>query len=317
MYHDILNILGKRLQEHSTAHVTLTGCTALGTDNGGRSLSKARAETVKTYLSDVWHVAPNRIQVASRELPQNYSPRSDSDGMAENRRVEIASNDASILAPLSLSDTLRLTTPPIVRFYPEAVSEAGVASWRIEALQDGSKLYSSSGTRLPKMLDWNLNNDQQHIPKAPGKLDISFTVVDSANTTRFASDTLSILQLTLRAKKRELAGDAEIQHYSLLLFDFKSSELSLRDQEVLKFIKSHISEHSVVKVEGYADRIGNAEVNHTLATARARAAAAVLGVETGMVSGSDQLLYDNATPEGRFYSRTVEVTITTPQTSPQ
>ncbi len=315
MYHDVLNILGRRLQDQPDVHIMLTGCTAMGSETGGKVLSKTRATTVKNYLTEIWGIAPDRIKLEARELPQNFSPRSDSDGIAENRRVEIASNDPAILAPLALSDTLRKSTPPLIRFHPTATAEAGVASWRIDVSQDGSPLKAFNATALPKTIDWDLNNDQQHVPRAPGKLDVHLTVADSTNAVVRASDTLEVMQLTLRSKKREFAGDAEIQHYSLLLFDFKSSELTNRDREVLKFIKSHIVKNSVVTVEGYADRIGNAEVNHKLASARAQAAAAVLGAENGTVSGSDQLLYDNATPEGRFYSRTVEVTITTPKTT--
>ncbi len=317
MYRNVLNILGRRLLDKPSAHITLTGCTAMGTETGGRTLSKARAAAVKTYLTSAWNIPSDRIRVEGRELLQNYSPRNDTDGIAENRRVEITSNDPSILAPLSLSDTLRESTPPLIRFYPNAVAGAGVASWTIDVSQGANILKSYTGAILLKTVDWDLNTDQKHVPTTPGRIEAVLHVTDSINSMTSARDTLSVLQVTLVSQKREFAGDAELQHYSLLLFDFKSSELSSRDREVLTFIKSHIQKNSVVTVVGYADRIGNAEVNRTLANARAQAAAAVLGVQNGKVSGSDQLLYDNATPEGRFYSRTVEVTITTPKDSAQ
>ncbi|MEO6939150.1 MAG: OmpA family protein, partial [Candidatus Kapaibacterium sp.] len=156
------------------------------------------------------------------------------------------------------------------------------------------------------------NHDQTNIPRAPGRLDYSLSVTDSVGQTVHAADTLQVDQRTLRTKKRQLVDNAEIEHYSLLLFNFKSAELSPNDRAELNFIKKRITKRSTVTVAGYCDRIGDVKANHVLATQRANAAAQILGTEGVQAVGQTELLYDNATPEARFYSRTVEVTIKTP-----
>ncbi|HRS02270.1 MAG TPA: OmpA family protein, partial [Bacteroidota bacterium] len=61
----------------------------------------------------------------------------------------------------------------------------------------------------------------------------------------------------------------------------------------------------------HTDRIGDDSYNLKLSDARAKSTAAVLknkNVEAYGV-GEQNLLYDNTTPEGRFYCRTVQVIV--------
>jgi outer membrane protein OmpA-like peptidoglycan-associated protein len=314
LYHQILNIIGSRLVADPNAEITLIGCNSnVGAELNAKNLSKARAKTVAGYLETVWNIPADRIHIQSRDLPQSFSPRNDTDGIAENRRVEIASDDPGMLAPLTLADTIRDATPPIIRFHPTTTAEAGVRNWKLTASQDNHDLraFEGNGT-VPKTVEWDLDHDQTNIPRAPGRLDYSLNVTDSIGQSVHAADTLQVDQRTLRTKKRQLVDNAEIEHYSLLLFNFKSAELSPNDRAELNFIKKRITKRSTVTVAGYCDRIGDVKANHVLATQRANAAAQILGTEGVQAVGQTELLYDNATPEARFYSRTVEVTIKTP-----
>ncbi len=312
LYHHTLNIVGERLAATPSSTITLTGCNAGGAGET-RSLSMARAEAVRDYLTNVWRLSPERIKIVARDLPQNFSPVSDSDGTLENCRVEIASSEPSVIAPVLLADTVRSGTPPRIRFHPTAITEAGITGWRLIASQDGTELKVFSGTNtLPRSIDWDLNADQQHIPRSPGKLDYMLSVQDSRGAKASAEDTLAIEQFTLIKKKLHLVNNAEIERYSLLLFDFKSAELSSAYVEVLHSIKAHLKPGSTVTVEGYCDRIGNPQSNRILSEERAKATAKELGAPNSDVRGSNELLYDNNLPEGRVYSRTVEVTVRTP-----
>jgi outer membrane protein OmpA-like peptidoglycan-associated protein len=319
LYHQELNILGSRLAKDPDAHITITGCNAnVGAEQNNRTLSKARAEAVRDYFASVWNISPDRMTVKSRDLPASPSPNEDSDGVVENRRVEITSDSPDIFAPVALSDTVRDATPPVIRFHTSARAEAGVASWKLDAGQDGNSLKTFQGNgNLPKNVDWNLDNDQQHVPRAPGKLNFALVVQDSAGGTAKSADSIQIEQFTLLKKKRLFAGNAEVEHYSVLLFNFKSAELSNSDRKYIESIRKQLPKNAVVTVEGYCDRIGNAEANHTLAEQRAHAVAQLLGAETIEARGRNELLYDNAIPEGRFYSRTVEVTVAMPKQQEQ
>ncbi|HEY6172349.1 MAG TPA: hypothetical protein VIX80_08840 [Candidatus Kapabacteria bacterium] len=69
-----------------------------------------------------------------------------------------------------------------------------------------------------------------------------------------------------------------------------------------------------MKIFGYTDRIGTDEYNTLLSDIRARATQRYLGLDRAEVKGLGRriLLYDNDLPEGRFYSRTVTIVVSTP-----
>ena len=81
-------------------------------------------------------------------------------------------------------------------------------------------------------------------------------------------------------------------------------------------VKARIQPESKVRIVGYADRTGNPEYNRALAKRRCIEAQRVLGVSDDRVTidpiGSDVLVYNNDIPEGRSYSRTVQIEIETP-----
>ncbi|MBK7412211.1 MAG: OmpA family protein [Ignavibacteria bacterium] len=70
-----------------------------------------------------------------------------------------------------------------------------------------------------------------------------------------------------------------------------------------------IAANSTVTVEGHTDRSGEAEYNQKLSQRRADATASRLKVPADRAKGfgSSDLLYDNATPEGRLYCLTVPI----------
>ena len=81
-------------------------------------------------------------------------------------------------------------------------------------------------------------------------------------------------------------------------------------------IKNEIKFNSKVSIYGYADRKGTPEYNKDLANKRIEETVKYLQINPANVSkypiGSDELIYDNNTPQGRSYSRTVRIIIATP-----
>jgi outer membrane protein OmpA-like peptidoglycan-associated protein len=108
----------------------------------------------------------------------------------------------------------------------------------------------------------------------------------------------------------------QIERYSLIVFDFNSAQLSPANQRTMEKVKARIQSESKVRIVGYADRTGNPEYNRNLARKRCLEAQRVLGVADDRVTidpvGSDTLIYNNDAPEGRSYSRTVQIEIETP-----
>ncbi|HWF43671.1 MAG TPA: OmpA family protein [Candidatus Kapabacteria bacterium] len=320
VYRDALNVIGARMMANNSARITITGCNDNESESKqGQELSKARANAVRDYLASVWGIPAQRMTVRARNLPQHPSPELDTDGIQENRRVEIASNSPDILAPVLTADTVRVATPPTIRFRPHVTAQAGVKHWTMTTEQEGRTLATFNGSdSIPKIVDWVLANDPASIPKAPGVLHYTLSVTDRSDQTTHSENDLPVQQQTLLTKKRELVaegnGNAEIEKYTLLLFDFNSSELSSENAEIARLIRTRIRKGSMLTIEGYGDRIGDVQFNKALADDRAKAAARALGLpETAIVpSDGHTYLYNNNIPEGRFYSRTVEITIRTP-----
>jgi outer membrane protein OmpA-like peptidoglycan-associated protein len=316
-YHQLLNIIGRRLRDNPTATITLTGCNQdIRDEKGNVGLSRQRAESVRAYLNDVWGIADNRISIESRNLPVKAANTETQDGAEENRRVEITSNDARILAPIITSDTLRKTDPPSMRFRTGAVAEAGMASWQLAVIQDGKMLKRFEGTgNVPAALDWNIERETGTAPRFQGAIQYTLTARDAAGTEARAEQTIPVDQLTISKKRTERRGDMEIDRSSLILFDVRSAEISAAGATIIPLIKDRIQPTSTVTVTGYTDRLGDAAYNQQLADGRAAAVAKALGMGagTGVSKGIGEAdLYDNSLPEGRLYTRTVDVVIETP-----
>lgn len=313
-YHQILNIVGRRMTENPKATLRLVGCNSqAGAERGNEALAGQRAEWVKSYLQRIWDIAGTRITVESRRLPDKPSNASDPDGVAENRRVELYSDDPRILSPVITNDTLRTASPPGIRFRLTAEAQAGLSGWRLTAGQAGKilKKFSGSGS-TPRVLDWRLEEDQRMVPKFPEPIDYSLEITDMKGKT-FTTDAQSIPtdQVTIQRKKQERVADKEVNRYSLILFDFGSAEINADNKRIIDFIKNRITINSTVTVTGYTDRVGDSEFNRRLSEQRASATTKALGVGKPVGAG-ETMLYDNNLPEGRFYCRTVNVVVETP-----
>jgi outer membrane protein OmpA-like peptidoglycan-associated protein len=120
--------------------------------------------------------------------------------------------------------------------------------------------------------------------------------------------------ITITQKRSERIADKEIDRFSLILFDVRSAEVSAANQDIIDLIKPFIRPTSKVMLTGLTDRLGNATQNQILALNRARNVAAYMGV----TDASDVRGTGNATtfapdlPEGRLYTRTVDVVVETP-----
>jgi outer membrane protein OmpA-like peptidoglycan-associated protein/opacity protein-like surface antigen len=321
VYHNLLNIVGLRMKQLAKAKLTLVGCNSnAGMESGDESLSRKRAEAVKSYLVDTWDIAAGRIVIQSRNLPERPSRIDDPDGIAENRRVELSSTDSRILEPLHTTMIEREVSPPVVKFLPHVQSEAGVRSWSLW-LEHERAVRSFDGTdAVPAQIEWNITDDITKLDSTQKPVRYRLSVEDHASqTVESAPAALPIEQITLRKKRAApLVDDREIARFSLILFDFDKSDISAANRAVAGIIQSSIQATSTVTITGYADRTGEAEYNRKLSLERAENTAKLLKTPGAKILGlgTEKILYNNDTPEGRFYSRTVDVVVETPVQSP-
>jgi outer membrane protein OmpA-like peptidoglycan-associated protein len=320
-YHNILNIIGQRMILYPNAEITLIGCnSSVGDEKDNTNLSQKRAEAVKNYLVDVWGIPKNRLKVNSRNLPSKASVPFDSpEPSEENRRVEIKSNSSKILEPFQITDTFRIATPPILRFYPKFKSESGLKDLTIQAYQFNGQGYNNFDTTLtddiPEKVDWQLSSMQKRTPKylMPIRFTISATDKDGQSFVSMP-DSVPLTVVTIQKKRLERRGDKEYEKFNLILFDFDKADIEGDNKKIMTMVKSKINSDSKVQIFGYTDHIGDNDYNKNLSMKRANNTKNIIGVkETETIGyGEEVLLHDNSLPEGRFYCRTVEIQIENP-----
>lgn len=321
-YRQILNIIGRRMKTFPKATVTLTGCNSNnGIEKAALPLSLNRAEAVRDYLVKAWKLDPNRIIIRARNLSENPSiPVSEADKIEENRRVEITSDLPEITEWIVTPDTLRFASPPIARFKLNAQAESGVQKWRLLVEQNNQLVRGFSGAGdPPKNIDWEFMKEASEAARNAIRTEKPFIYTpyitdNNGQTFEGEAGQLPVRQITIQKKRREMRKDKEYEHFSLILFDFNRAELSPIHRRTAEFVKERVKPNSDVEIIGYTDRTGSADYNRKLAEQRAQQIAAVIarGNMTVRGVGKDDLLYDNEFPEGRYYCRTVTITIETP-----
>jgi len=318
VYYHTLNTVGMRMRQHPGARLTLIGTNSdRGIEQGNTALSRARAETVKTYLVDVWGIEPDRIATSARNLPSTPSNPDDADGIAENRRVEMVSTIPAILEPVTTTDTVRVIDPPVLRLKMSARADAGIGSWRARIDQSGAALKEYSGSSsLPPTVDWNMALDDRAAPRGGAPMHATFELQDGRGKAIALADTVDVKWISVRKKREERLGDTAFQRFNLITFAFDRSVLTPANLRIVNSMRSRVDSTSIVDVAGYTDRVGDAAHNRELSRQRAVNTARALNVSEKQAVGFGESVdrFDNNLPEGRFLSRSVDVIIKSPIT---
>jgi outer membrane protein OmpA-like peptidoglycan-associated protein len=319
LYHEMLNILGSRLKAFPRAKITLNGSTSnSGVETGNIGLARKRAETIKNYLMKVWQIDPERISVAASVLPAKPSPQGTKEGQEENRRVEILSSEESITDPVIVTNTEHYATPSEIKLSPHIVSEAGIQHLLATVNIGSNELirYEGNMQNLAKQKDWAVT--EEALSGQEDSLLLLLQVTDSAGTTVSARNTIG-----LRRMKTEREKEQELERFSLILFNFDEDVLGAKNERTISLVAESFkrSNTSSLKIVGYTDETGDPNYNDDLSRRRAQEAAQYLErmLRAKRITfpaktliegkGSRERLFDNSLPEGRFFSRTVNVTL--------
>ena len=317
VHRSILNIIGSRLRSTSDAKIMITGFNSdHGVEKKNLSLSRERAEAVRTYLTDIWGINASRIAVKAKNLPDIPSTTRDEDGHFENQRVEIVASDPEITDLFTSTDTVRVPNPPQVRFRFQVAAASPMIKWNLAVMQEGKTIKSFAGTgNPPDSIDWDLANDQNHVPRFNAPLDLKLTVTTDRGAEQTSTASLPTEIRTLKQKQEEGIRDLVFDKFNLVLFNFAKADITPAHRRVLDRVTTKLKPNSQISIEGYTDRTGNSESNQKLALERATAVANALDRPDTRVMGigDKRLLFTNDTPEGRFHCRTVQITVKTPQ----
>lgn len=316
-YYQALNIIGKRLQDNPKANITITGTNSNFRDEKGNTeLSEQRANNVANYLINVWNIEENRIKIVARNLPKDASRSDIPEGEEENRRVEITSNENSIFEPVFTIDTTRLLNSTKFKFINEVSSEFEIKRWDLDILQNEQIIKSFQGDGLPpNEIIWEINSESEDSRMFAGALKYKLYIKDAFGSVHSTNENIiPIEQITIDKKRIEGAADKEFENYSLILFDYGKYTLSSAHKKVIDFVKNRVTPKSTISIIGYTDKIGEEEINDKISTNRAKSVGKMLEIENAETYGvgKRELLFDNNLPEGRFYCRTVKISIETP-----
>ncbi len=318
VYYDVLNIIGNRMKDKPKTKITLIGCNDnSGSEEGNLSLSYQRALTIRKYLTDIWDVDTSRVGIKVRNLPELPTKSVDSvAGSQENRRVEIQTDFKELLEPLLVYDTLAACSIQKIRFKLSSKAEAGYAKAKLRSVQGSKELtiYQSPGKDEDSYV-WNIADDFVHLPRTEEEMVFTYQVTDTRGEAVEDDGNVPVEQVTIRKKRANKVKDRTVDTYRLISFDFNATGVGERNGKIIKeFIKPNIAANSRISVVGYTDRLGNGDLNQRLSDGRSKSVADAIGNNGKITSfgvGARKPLYNNETPEGRFYNRTVEVRVET------
>jgi outer membrane protein OmpA-like peptidoglycan-associated protein len=322
-YYQVLNLVGKRLTEHPDATVTLVGCNAnTGGEKGNKQLSGQRAEAVRAYLQSIWNIAPERMAVETRNLPEMPSTSRLEEGRAENRRVEIRSTHPAILDLVRSTylstdiDARSLTARPTID------TAYGIARWRLTASAGGESLAELVGEGEPAaQLTLPLRLADLKALAAAGSISVDMELADrKGQTLKLAATPLPVRFIETKERLARKEGYRVQEKYALILFDFDSAAIGARNQAIVDEIAKRIRElpEASVTIVGHTDTIGTDEYNLKLSERRGKSVYDQLLTRIGEESagrithrgvGEADPLFDNLSPEARAFNRTVTITL--------
>ncbi|MCZ2133534.1 MAG: OmpA family protein [Bacteroidetes bacterium] len=298
-YYRSLDTIAARLAAMPNETLVLT---ALLRGDSLDSMRKMRAERLRKILLKQAEIRNEQIRIRTEAArPVSGLP------LDETECVNMTASEAAILAPQIFYDTTTSADPPEARFFPNIVSDEGVASWRLQISADGKTVKEFSGNDEPPLaIAWRLA-DEKTVLRIRKPLSYRLTatnysgdtVVSPAGEIHFIADTAT------NFTDVEMFDAIE---YSIVFFDYNSSDISARDRIALE----HLTPYCIAdktEVFGMTDSSGNAQYNRRLSRKRAESAAKILGLSSAAARGigAESSEFPDNLPEGRMFNRRVKV----------
>jgi outer membrane protein OmpA-like peptidoglycan-associated protein len=322
-YYQVLNIVGKRLIDNPQTTITLVGCNAdTGTEKGNKKLSARRAEAVSNYLQHVWNIAPERMTIEARTLPEMPSSRQLKEGQAENRRVEIRSTDPAILSPIPSIYLAAQIDTPVLTVRPSTIATRNIARWKITAANAGGVLADVAGEGAPASeVQVPLPTTDLQAMGTGGAIAVKLELQDTKGSSVMLSpEPIKVTFIETKQRLAQKQGQKVQEKYALILFAFDKDTIDARNQEIVDKVTARIRElpQAFIEIVGHTDNIGKPAYNIKLSERRALAVYKLLAAAYGEAAGERIRYsgvgpnippYDNLSPEARAFNRTVTITL--------
>lgn len=310
---DILNIIGYRLKEHPNTKIAIVGYADSTTEGGNCRLARQRAKEVKNYLVKVWEIPPKNIKIVTANencIPKERTITQNDSGFAENRRVEIHSDDPSILEPVAKRRYLEVLNfePDTLFLNPTKSQVVALRNWKIEILMGDTAIFSSTNNGPLEIIAKKISNEMLDLLTRSDKLTARLTIIDETGNVSIDNKAIKVINDT---------SQYETQRLSLILFDVASATIPQnKKDEISKFLKTN-SKYTQAKILGYSDILGDKDFNYSLSEKRAQKTLELvksfdpnIEIIEAKGLGSSKLppgINSYSTPAERFLSRTVYI----------
>ena len=322
VYYNVLNILGERMQQNPSATITL-----VGSSNKGNSDGLEMAESVKSYLVNVFDINASRIATKGQEKPS--IPSEQPGAKLElvllregDRRVSIESNSPDLLmefqsgpdAPLKPVQIVTSQEAPIesyITFNNKGAGEA-LSSWSLQIADEQGKTqafgpYTEDEVKIPGKSILGSRPEGDYTVKMIGQTK-SGKIVEKETP----------VHMVLWTPAKTVEG----MRYSII-YEFNTSKaITIYEKYLTEVVTPKIPVGATVLIKGHTDIIGDETYNQTLSLSRANDTRKIIEnalAKTGRkdvkfeVSGygenENSAPFENKTPEERFYNRTVIIDI--------
>jgi len=307
VYYNGLNVYGERLRNNSTATITLVGSAPAEADG------KAMAEDVKSYLVSAFGIDASRITTKGQRRPPHESgtratPKEDLGLVAEeNRRVEVLSSDNSIMMPVEIHST---QAEPIDNDLVLGVTTMGpIESWTVNVNGNGYNQtygpYRGSSQRIDAK------------PILGTSQSGTYTATVTATTASGKTVTKTQNFQLVKTELPPVTG----QRFSILFEFDESKTVKTYEQFLRQEVAPKIPSGSSVVIHGHTDKVGEEDYNIDLSNRRSTETQRVLQDELtklgrtvtfdayGFGETEMRAPFENTTPEGRYYNRTVLIEV--------
>jgi outer membrane protein OmpA-like peptidoglycan-associated protein len=322
VYYNVINILGNRMVKNPSTSITLVGSSEKGSEDG-----VMMAESIKTYLVNVFEINASRITVKGQLKPNIPSEQPGGTKELEllregDRRVSIESNSPELLmefqsgpdAPLKPLEFTAVQEAPIDSYVTIDATGSGEAysSWSLETTDPDGQMktfgpYNQEKVRIPGKNIMGTRAEGDYKVKMIGQTK-SGKVVTQETTTHMVLWTPSKTDEALR--------------YSIVFEFNKSKAITMYDKYLTEVVTPKIPKDGVVIIHGHTDIIGEESYNLNLSLDRANEVKNIIEkalLQAGRKDvkfevhgfGEDENVspFENKFPEERFYNRTVIIDI--------
>lgn len=322
VYYNVLNILGERMQQNPSATITL-----VGSSNKENSDGLEMAESVKSYLVNVFDITASRIATKGQEKPS--IPSEQPGAKLElvllregDRRVSIESNSPDLLMefqsgpdaslkPVQIVTSQEAPIDSYITFNNKGAGEA-LSYWSLQVADKQGKVqafgpYTEDEVKIPGKSILGSRPEGDYTVKMIGQTK-SGKIVEKETP----------VHMVLWTPAKTVEG----MRYSII-YEFNTSKtIKMYEKYLTEVVTPKIPVGATVIIKGHTDIIGEEAYNQKLSLSRANDIKNIIETalaKTGRkdvkfdVSGygenENNAPFENKTPEERFYNRTVIIDI--------